>query len=84
MELSEADVLSDTQSLLAAFLKIPTESIIPESRLQDDLGIDSVDALDIFQIMQQRFAIEIAPEDLQQLNLVQDIVELVLRKAGME
>ena len=57
-----ADIIAETAS-------IPRESITPESHVIDDLGIDSLDFLDIVFALDKEYGINIPFEDwMQQVN----------------
>lgn len=50
-----------------------------ESKLQDDLGIDSLEAMMIINAIEDEFEISIEDEDFRELKTVQDILD-VLKK----
>ena len=45
-------------------LEIDEENIAPEALLKDDLGIDSLDFVDIVVIVEKKFGFKIKPEEM--------------------
>ena len=46
-------------------LEIDEENIAPDAKLKDDLGIDSLDFVDIVVIVEKNFGFKIKPEEMQ-------------------
>ncbi len=63
--------------LLVDEFDIPSEAIRPEARLADDLGIDSIDAVDMIVHMREVTGGRITPERFKTVRTVQDVVDLV-------
>lgn len=51
--------------------------IEPDTSLVDDLGADSLDAVEIIMAIEEEFSIEIPDDKFESLETVQDIVDLV-------
>ncbi len=54
---------------------IPTEKIKPESRLYEELDIDSIDAVDLIVRMKPMVGKRMQPESFKAVRTVQDVVE---------
>lgn len=54
-----SEVVDTVKSAIAESLAVPKESILPESRLIDDLGADSLDFVDIVFTLDQRLGIRV-------------------------
>jgi len=65
--------------ILVDRLGIPATDITPEARLVDDLGMDSLDAVELAIATERQFDIGIAEEQVAQLKTVGDILALVQR-----
>ena len=63
--------------LLAEEFDIPSGDIRPEASLADDLGIDSIDAVDMIVHMREVTGGRITPEQFKNVRTVQDVVNLV-------
>jgi acyl carrier protein len=73
------DVLTRVKELLVTKLGIPPEGIVPEARLSEDLGVDSVDSVQLTLAVEREFGIEIDQEQMESLKSVQDVVSVVER-----
>ena len=65
------------QSLISSDLGVDEEAIKMESRLVEDLGADSLDAVELIMYIEDAFEIEVADSDAYSLKTVKDIVEYI-------
>ncbi|MCD1147715.1 acyl carrier protein [Peptoniphilus sp. KCTC 25270] len=56
------------------------EDIQMESTLQEDLGLDSLDAVELSMAIEEQFGIEIPDEDFANLKTFGDLLEFVSEK----
>lgn len=63
--------------LLVDEFDIPGDAVRPEASLFDDLGIDSIDAVDMIVHMREVTGGRITPERFKTVRTVQDVVDLV-------
>lgn len=64
-------------------VQLGAEAVAPEARLLEELGAESADLLNLVAALEDRFAIEIAEEEIPGLATVADVQELVrARLAG--
>ena len=61
--------------LIAKTLELKEKDIKPETRLTQDLEIDSLDLVDLVAAFEEEFNIEIADQDIKKLQTVHDIIE---------
>ena len=47
--------------------------------LTDDLGFDSLDAVELIMELESKFSVKIADEDVPDMKTVSDVVELVIK-----
>jgi acyl carrier protein len=64
---------------LAEQLRLDSSAITPESLIADDLGADSLDAVELILALEERYDVIIEPEDAEGLKTVRDVVELIDR-----
>lgn len=62
---------------MAARLGLPPEQLVREARLVEDLGLDSLDAVELAISVERKFDIEVPEEELTKLKTVGDMVALV-------
>ncbi|NNC24342.1 acyl carrier protein [Salinisphaera sp. USBA-960] len=58
--------------------EISHESIQPDSRLYEDLDIDSLDAVDLIGELRRQTGISVAPERFRRVRTVQDIADTIV------
>ena len=63
--------------ILADKLDIDEKKIKPESKLMDDLGMDSFAAVEVMFGLKEEFKIDIPEGDLKDVRLVKDIAEYI-------
>jgi acyl carrier protein len=71
------DVADGLREIMAARLGLPAEQLVPEARLVEDLGLDSLDAVELAISVERKFDIEVPEEELTKLKTVADMVALV-------
>lgn len=74
-------VFLKAKHVLAKMLKIRPETITPRSLLKDELGIDSVDGLDMVYVLEDKFGIEIEDSEAGRLQSVADVVHLIKERS---
>jgi len=70
-------VADGLREIMAARLGLPAEQLVPEARLVEDLGLDSLDAVELAISVERKFDIEVPEEELTKLKTVADMVALV-------
>jgi len=71
------DIAEGLREIMAARLGLPAEQLVPEARLVEDLGLDSLDAVELAISVERKFDIEVPAEELTKLKTVADMVALV-------
>jgi len=60
--------------------EVPEEKISLEANLFTDLGLDSIDALDMIGMLESRTDIDVDEEELKKIRTVKDVVDYVVKK----
>ena len=60
--MSRQEIEEKVREFLIEDLEIDEEKIVPEGKLKDDLGIDSLDFVDIVVIVEKKFGFKIIVE----------------------
>lgn len=58
-------------------LNIDDVDITEETSFKDDLGVDSLDLLELVMAFEEEYSIELDPEELEGIQTVGDIVEFI-------
>ena len=74
---SKEQIYGEVASTLSEMFAFPAEKIGPGTRLVEDLGLDSIDAIDMAVRLEKRVGFEFKGSDLRALRTVQDIVEVL-------
>lgn len=70
-------VFDEVKEILADQLDIKIDDITMESKLSDDLGADSLDAIDIVMTIEDQYSIEVPDETIEMMKTVEDIVSFI-------
>ncbi len=82
-KMTRQEIEKVTNEFLIEELEIAPDDLIPESKLRDDLGIDSLDFIDIVVIVERNFGFKIKPEEMIEvttLGLFYDYIEINVNK----
>lgn len=77
------DLVADVLQIIAEYKGLDVKEVTPERSFQE-LGIDSLDAIDIIYEIEDRFGIDVPQDalDLQKAKTVGDVVALVTKLAA--
>ena len=65
------------KAILVEQLAVKEDQITPEAHLIDDLGADSLDAIELIMALEEEFSFEIPDEDAEKLPTVQHIIDYI-------
>jgi acyl carrier protein len=82
--LSENDIEREVVSIIADVSGFDPEEIKPESKLADDLEIDSIKAIEIVVAIEKKYKISVRDEDVPKITTVHETTELVSRLLQQE
>ncbi|MFV0379799.1 MAG: acyl carrier protein [Anaerorhabdus sp.] len=74
-------MIENIKKVLVEAINVDAEDVKPEANLKDDLGIDSLAAVELALELENEFDIRIEDEELAKLETVQDIVNIIESKA---
>ena len=63
-------------------LEIDEEKIFPDASLKDDMGIDSLDFVDIVVIVERNFGFKIKPEEMQGVTTLSQFCDYIESKVN--
>ena len=70
-------MLETIKAILAKHLKIDPNTITENTNLQEDLGADSLDLVEIIMEIETKFGLEIPDEDILKLKTIGDAIEYI-------
>jgi acyl carrier protein len=65
------------RNLIAEELDVDVEEVTLEAKLDDDLGADSLDAVELIMAIEDEFDIEVSDEEAQKFKTVKQIVDYI-------
>lgn len=70
-------VAEQVRALIAKQLEVEEGKLVPEASLIDDLGADSLDAVELVMAIEEEFGLEIPDEEAEQLQRVGEVIRYV-------
>lgn len=70
-------VLEKVKMILAEQLEVEEDTITADTDIQDDLGADSLDVVDLIMSLEDEFEIEVPDEDIESLRTVGALVSYI-------
>lgn len=85
--LTEEQIFTDIKKITAKLLRISDEEMEQmarlDSALRDELGLDSIESLDLRYSLESFYSLEISDEEAARLIKVSDVINLILEKKGI-
>ena len=81
--MTRQEIEARVKEIIADKLTVDEDKIVPEAKLIEDLGADSLDIPDLVADFEEAFNIEIPDEDLERIVTVGDIVDYIASKLGV-
>ena len=76
------EIEEKVKAFLIDELEVEEEKIAPEALLKEDIGIDSLDFVDIVVIVERTFGFKIKPEELAGVKTLSDFCDYIETKVG--
>ncbi len=73
-------IFERVKKLIAKELNLKEEEIKLESKITEDLGADSLDAVELIMAIEDEFGVQVSDEAAQNIRQVSDIVDLLSKK----
>lgn len=70
-------IAEKVRALIAKQLEVEEGKVVPEASLIDDLGADSLDAVELVMAIEEEFGLEIPDEEAEQLQRVGEVIRYV-------
>lgn len=82
--MTRQDINEKVRSFLIDEFEIDESKISDDAKLKDDLGIDSLDIVDLVVIVDREFGFKIKLEDLKKMKTLKDFCDYIESKCGSE
>lgn len=70
-------VFEKVQKIISENLNVPLEKVTKDTHLVDDLGADSLDAVELIMALEEEYGIEVDDEAAQNMKYVRDLVNYI-------
>lgn len=80
--MNRQEIEEKVKAFLVEDLEIEPDRIFPEARLKEDVGIDSLDFIDIVVIVEKNFGFKIKPEEMANVVTLNDFYNYIESKVG--
>lgn len=78
--MSEEELRGKVVEVLAEEFELDPATMVPEATLYDDLGLDSLDAVDMVVVLEKTFGLKLEDEDtLRSIRTMDDLLQFLLK-----
>lgn len=75
--MAKEEIFDKLKELVVDQLGVEEDEVTMEATMQDDLGADSLDLVDLVMSVEEEFGVKVADEDLENIKTVGDIVKFI-------
>lgn len=75
--MDQDEIKIKVNELMHRNFEIPFEKLMPESKLMEEFGLDSLDAVDMMVHLEDSLGVKVSGEKLAKIKTLQDIYEIV-------
>ena len=79
--MAKEEIFDKLKELVVDQLGGEEDEVTMEATMQDDLGADSLDLVDLVMSVEEEFGVKVADEDLENIKTVGDIVNYIEERA---
>ena len=79
--MAKEEIFDKLKELVVDQLGVEEDEVTMEASMQDDLGADSLDLVDLVMSVEEEFDVKVADEDLENIKTVGDIVNYIEDRA---
>lgn len=76
------DIEKTVKDFMVGELELDAETITPDARLKEDIGIDSLDVVDIVVIVEKSFGFKIKMEDMANIKTFKQFCDYIEKKTA--
>ena len=80
--MTRQEIEEKVKEFLIEELEIEDENIYPEAKLKEDMGIDSLDYVDIVVIVEKSFGFKIKPEEMANVKTLSQFCDYIESKVN--
>ena len=77
--MTREQIAATVHESLVELFEIEPSRVTPEARFDDDLEIDSIDAVDLVEHLSRTFKTKVSPREFRSVRTVQDLIDTIAR-----
>ena len=81
-EMSIEQIEEKVKAFLVEELEIDEDKIYGQARLKEDMGIDSLEVVDVVVLVEQEFGFKMKPEDFKELLTLDQFCQFIAQRVG--
>ena len=78
--MNKKEIENRVKSIFISEFKVPPETLKPEAHIFRDLGLDSIDAIDMAVRLEMETGLKLKALELKSIRTLQDIVDVIHKK----
>ncbi|HPU44130.1 MAG TPA: acyl carrier protein [Dictyoglomaceae bacterium] len=78
--MDETNIFEKVKKIIVDQLRVDENLITLDSSIQEDLGADSLDAVELIMALEEEFGIDVQDEDAEKFKTVGDVVRYIEKK----
>jgi acyl carrier protein len=86
-QMTEQEIINITNKVFEESFEIEKEKLLPDAQIFSDLGLDSLDAVDLVVALEKNFGVKIRDHDkVRDIRTLQDVYQFILdiKKQGVQ
>lgn len=80
--MNREEIVAKVNGVMSGGFEIPLDKLVPEAVLKTDLGLDSLDAVDMLVLLEDKIGTKIEGERLMKIQTLGDVYDLILEHAS--
>lgn len=80
--MTRKEIEATVKNFLIEEIEVEEKNLVPEALLKDDLGVDSLDFVDIVVIVERRFGFKIKPEEMADVRTLKQFCDYIESKVA--
>ncbi|MEI6852225.1 MAG: acyl carrier protein [Bacteroidota bacterium] len=76
--MERTEIIEKINNFLVEEFELEADQLVPEAQLKADLGIDSLDFVDIIVIIEKNFGFKVKAEEMANVRTLQDFYDYVI------
>ncbi len=81
--MTREEVIKIINTFLIDEFELSPEQVVPEAQLKDDLGLESLDFVDIAVVIEKEFGFKVKGEEMVGVRTINDLYDYIFAKVNM-